>query len=801
MTTNINPYEAKTVAEVLAEFKVLPTEGLPLAEIQTRQASYGLNQVPEEHSSMIFLLGKHFWGLTAFMLEFTIAVSFFLHKYVDVYLITGLMIFNAVVGFLQERKAAETVKALKNSLQVMVRVLRAGQWGEVAGKQLVPGDIIRIRMGDFITADAKVVSGTASADQSALTGESARIDKQEGNIVYAGSSIKSGECTAVVIGTGIKTFFGKTAELVQKAKPRLHMDEVVRSVVKILSSIVLVFLVITLTVSLMRGEAFLSTLPLILILLISAVPVALPAMFSVTMASGSRQLAGKGVLVSRLSATEDAATMTALCIDKTGTLTQNKLTVYELIAADHFTTTEVLQYAVMASVAANNDPIDMAFIQKSKVEKADLSAFKQITFTPFTAALKRTEALIQKDGKPIKVLKGAYSTIKELCRLQQAGFDQKVDQWGSKGFKTIAVAMTQDDVTQWVGIAALMDPPLPDSSGMIAKIKELGIIVKMLTGDALPIAKEIAVKVGIGANIAAAALFRDESAPDKRLKVVMSYDGFAEVLPEDKFNIVKALQDHHEITGMTGDGVNDAPALKQAEVGIAVKAATDVAKQAASVILLHEGLESIINLISIGRDIHQRITNWVISKISKTLFTVVFVCVAYLVTGQFIVNAFDMVLILLVVDFVTLTLSTDTVIGSKKPGNWEVKPLMELGFLLGLLNCAEAFGWFFIGIHYFQVSGINEIHSFSFAILFFTSIFNIPVIRTSGRFYKQPIGKTLLFAIIADILFAIIFMTLGIPGFTALPPLLTISTLTFILISGLLINDWIKIKVRSRWNL
>jgi H+-transporting ATPase len=794
MTTAINPYKAKTVADVLTEFKVPAAEGLPLAEIQARQRIYGLNEVPEANPSMLLLFGKHFWGLTAFVLEFTIAVSFFLHKYVDVYLITGLMIFNAVVGFLQERKAAKTVKALKKSLQVMVRVLRGGQWGELAGKQLVPGDIIRIRTGDFLTADAKLVSGTASADESALTGESARIEKQEGDIVYSGSSIKSGECTAVVVSTGTKTFFGKTAELVQKAKPRLHMDEVVSSVVKILSSIVLVFLVITLTVSVIRGESFISSLPLILILLISAVPVALPAMFSVTMANGSRQLAAKGVLVSRLSATEDAATMTVLCIDKTGTLTQNKLTVQELIAADHFSMTEVLQYAVLASVAANNDPIDMAFIQKSKEEKVDFTPFKELSFTPFTAALKRTEAHIEKDGKSFKVLKGAYSIIKELCRVQQPGFDQKVEKWGSKGYKTIAVAIAQDDVTQWVGIAALIDPPLADSAEMIAKIKDLGVTVKMLTGDALPIAKEIAVRVGIGANIAAAAFFRNEPAAGKRLQVVMSCDGFAEVLPEDKFDIVKALQDHHEITGMTGDGVNDAPALKQAEVGIAVKAATDVAKQAASVILLHEGLESIINLVNVGRTIHQRITNWVISKISKTLFIVIFVCATYLITGQFIVNAFDMVLLLFLVDFVTLTLSTDTVIGSKKPGNWAIKPLMKLGFLLGLLNCVEAFGWFFIGIHYFQLSDIDQIHSFSFAILFFTSIINILVVRTKYRFYQQPIGKTLLFPMIADIVLAISFLTLGIPGLAALPPIVSGFTLMYLLLCGLLLNDWIKIE-------
>jgi len=797
LTRPINPYEEKTVPDILSEFNVQVSTGLSLAEIQVRLHTYGLNEVPEDAPSMLLVLGKHFWGLTAFMLEFTIIVSFFLHKFVDVYLISGLMLFNAVIGFMQELKAAKTVKALKGSLQVMVRVLRRGQWGTVTGNQLVPGDIIRIRTGDFLTADAKLVSGTAAADQSALTGESERIAKNEGNIIYAGSSIKSGECTAVVVATGIKTFFGKTAELVQKAKPRLHMDEVVAKVVKILFSIVGVFLAITIIVSLLRGEALVSSLPLLLILLISAVPVALPAMFSVSMARGSRQLAAKGVLVSRLTATEDAATLTTLCIDKTGTLTQNKLTVQEFIAADNFTTTEVLQYAVLASEAANNDPIDMAFIQKLKDDKIDIAPFKKISFTPFTAAVKRTEALVQKEGKPFKVLKGAYNTIKALCRMPQAGFDQKVEQWGAKGFKTMAVALTRDDQTEWVGIAALMDPPLADSAAMIARIKEMGVSVKMLTGDALPIAKEIAVKVGIGANIAAASLFRTDSDENEMLRVILSHDGFAEVLPEDKFNIVKALQRHKEITGMTGDGVNDAAALKQAEVGIAVKTATDVAKQAASVILLQEGLESIVNLISTGRAIHHRITNWVTSKISKTLFTVVFVCTTYIITGQFVVGAFDMVLLLFIVDFVALTLSTDTVTGSQKPGSWEIKPLIKLGIILGLLNCTEAFFWFFVGKKYFKIVGENELHSFGFAILFFTGIINILIVRTQRRFYKQPVGKILLFAIIADVMLAISFLILGMPGFAALSAVLTGCSFIYFLFCGFIVNDWVKVKIKS----
>ncbi len=797
MAVQTNPYSSKSIAEVLTEFKVLEEIGLSDEEVRRRQITYGLNEVTEKKQNIILLFLKHFRGLTAIMLELTIVLSFLLHKYVDVYLIGGLMLFNAVIGFIQESKAAGTIQALKQSLQVFVRVLRNSRWQQISASQLVPGDIIRVRTGDFITADAKIIKGTAGADQSALTGESMLISKTEGDMLFSGSVIKNGECNAVVTSTGVSTFYGKTIQLVQMAKPRLHMEEVVANVVKILFSIVVVFVGITIAVSLLRGETLLSMLPLVLILLVTAVPVAMPAMFTVSMAKGSQQLAAKGILVSRLSATEDAATLSTLCIDKTGTLTQNKLSIQDIEAAENFTIDEILLYGVLASVAANNDPVDLAFIQKAADSKTDISGYTQTSFTPFSAAIKRTEAIIQKDGKQFKVMKGAYNTIVNLCNLKQSETDAVVDAWAAKGFKTMAVAVQRDKVITLAGIVALVDPPLPDSSQMIAGIKALGVNVKMLTGDALPIAKEIAAQTGIGKKIVAASLLRAYSTDNDYLTAVINHDGFAEVLPEDKFTIVKTLQEHNEITGMTGDGVNDAPALKQAEVGIAVKSATDAAKQAASVILLHEGLESIISLITVGRTIHHRITNWVVSKISKTLFTVVYVCAAYIITGKFVVSPFDMVLLLFIIDFVTLTLSTDNVSWSKKPETWKINPLVKNGFLLGSLLVAEALIWLFIGKRYFDLTDINQLHSFGFATLFFASIFNIFVVRTPTRFYKQAIGKNLLVSIIADIILAFIILSAGLPGFSSLPILVTTSSLSFFAFCSLIINDWIKVRMNS----
>jgi H+-transporting ATPase len=501
------------------------------------------------------------------------------------------------------------------------------------------------------------------------------------------------------------------------------------------------------------------------------------------------------VLVSRLSATEDAATLTVLCFDKTGTITQNKLSIQDFEAADNFTRDDILRYGVLASVVANNDPIDIAFLDKAANDKLDTAGYLQTSFTPFSANLKRTEAMVKKDDKQFKVLKGAFNTIKGLSNLQESKLDVTVKIWAAKGFKTIAVAIQSENTTTLVGIVAMVDPPLKDSAKMIDEIKQLGVTVKMLTGDALPIAKEIASQVEVGDDIVAASLLRQQAGGIDSYDIIIAHSGFAEVLPEDKFTIVKTLQQHSEITGMTGDGVNDAPALKQAEVGIAVKSATDAAKQAASVILLHEGLESIISLITVGRTIHHRITNWVVSKISKTLFAVVYVCAAYIITGQFVVSAFDMVLLLFIIDFVTLTLSTDIVSWSKKPESWKMKPLAKRGFILGLLLIIEALGWLFIGKKYFNLIDIGQLHSFGFASLFFASILNIFDVRTPTRFYKQAIGKNLLWAIVADIVFACIILSMGLPGLNNLPLIVTGSSLLYFAFCSLIINDWIKVKV------
>lgn len=793
-----NNYKETNKENALHIFETKSLAGLSDTEVASLRLQYGYNEVKEKHTSPIILLLRKFWGLTAWMLEATIAISFLLHKTFDGFVIAGLLLFNGLIGFFNELKAVRTVAALQQQLQIMVRVLRNGNWKQIPSRELVPGDVVRIRMGDFLTADMQLLEGEIKADKSALTGETALIETKENDILYAGSVAKAGEGTAIVTSIGIQTFFGKTAKLVMTASHKMRMEEVVAKVVRVLFIAVISVLAITTSIGLISGQSFLSILPLILILLVSAVPVGLPAMFTISMAKGSKELAENGLLVSRLSATEDAATLTTLCIDKTGTITKNELTLQEIIASGTFSKEDVLTYGTMASVKANEDVIDIAFINEAEELSLLKNPYKQVKFTPFSAVLKHTEAVIEADGKKITVAKGAYTAIKHLCGVKEFYLDEKVDEWAHKGFKTIAVAVAErNDQFVFTGIAALYDPPRPDAYEMLAKIKDLGIDIKMLTGDALPIGKEIAEQAGIGNNIVSIADVRSQFANGAGYSAIQTHNGFAEVLPEDKFNIVKNLQLEKQVVGMTGDGVNDAPALKQAEVGIAVKNATDVAKQAASIILLKEGLQQILELIKVGRSIHVRITNYTVNKIAKTIQTILFVCVSFIITKQFVVATLDMVLMLFLIDFVVLALAVDKVSWSRQPANWNIRPLIKKGLLLGFLLFAECTGWFFAAKSLFNIQDPNVYHSLGFACLFFSGIISILVIRTDKRFYKERISMTLLTVIVADIVIVCILLSFGFKGFSTLPFAVVAATLVFFLFTNLIVNDTVKLMMNK----
>lgn len=775
-------------------------KGLTSSEVKEKQKQFGRNEVSEKQGSPLLAFAKKFWGLAAWMLEAAIVLSYVLGKYLDVYIIAALLLVNAFLGFIQERQATRAVRALKQKLQLQARVLRDGVWQTLNAAELVPGDVVRVRSGDFVPADFKILDSEATVDQSAITGESLPIEKKAGDIVYSGSLLKNGEVTGVIEATGTHTMFGKTAQLVQLARPKLHMERVISSVVKWLLVSVVSLLLVTAAVSYARGINLLDVINLALVLIVAAIPVALPTMFTITMALGSYELAGKGVLVTRLSASEDAALMDVLCVDKTGTITENKLSIAEVSPINSYMKDDAIVFGALASQKANQDPIDLAFFASVEEKKMNLGMYKQTKFVPFDPSTRRTEAIVEKQGRTFRVTKGAVSAISELCQLtgeQLAEIQDKMNALANKGFRVMAVAKDEENKGMgMIGLVALYDKPRADSSKLISKLRSLGISVKMLTGDSLPIAKQIAEEVALGEKIVRIDEV-EKSMENAHLaaEIVDQSDGFAEVYPEGKYDIVKGLQVKDHVVGMTGDGINDAAALKQAEVGIAVSNATDVAKGSASVVLTEEGLFNVIDLIQTGRMIYQRIFTWMFNKIVKTFQVILFVIIAFLATGLFVVGAFQVVLLLFLVDFVTISLSTDNVRPSEKPENWNITPLVKGAIVLGVATVIESLGLLYVGLNYLGLSNTAALNTFSFDMLLFGGLFTIFVVRERSNFWKSKPSRPLLTAITADIVVSFLISVFGIPGLAPISPVYVLLAFAWFFVFALLINDQLKIRL------
>ncbi len=787
--------------EVINLLKSDSENGLKADEAEKRLKLYGYNEVPEKKANPYLSFAKKFWGLTAWMLEAIIILSWFLQRYADLYIVTGLLVFNSVLGFTEEQKASSAVEALQEKLRVSARTLRDEEWKTLPSRELVPGDIVRVRAGDFVPADVKVVDGTLEVDQSALTGESAIIEKKTDDLLYSGSIIKRGESTGIVVLTGTRTYFGRTTQLVQIAKPKMHIETVISNVVRWLLIIVIALIVLAIVFSVLEAKNLFDLLPIILVLLLSAIPVALPAMFTVSMAVGSMELARKGVLVTRLSASEDAATMNVLCADKTGTITMNKLSVAKLIPLGGFSEKEVLLYGALASQEANQDSIDIAFITKAKEQNLFTKSYVQESFTPFDPATRRTEAVIKdEDGNEFKVMKGAVHAVVHACGYNEKtalDIEEQVEEFAAKGYRTLAVAkIDEDNKPELVGLVALYDLPRPDSKQLIAELGELGISVKMLTGDALPIAKEIAKDVGLGENVMRASNLEQlkKESPLEAAEAAEKSSGFAEIYPEGKYTIVKSLQATKHIVGMTGDGVNDAPALRQAEVGIAVSNATDVAKGAASVVLTREGLISIVNLIENGRVIYERITGWILSKIVRTLQIAIFVVISFLLTGDYVISAFAIILYFFATDFVKITMSTDNQRWSQMPNTWNVTNLVKVSLMLSLLVIAESFVLLYLGIYVFHFTvESGTLYTYTFEILFYSAMFLIFNVRERRHFWKSMPSKTLVAAIVLSISTVTLVTAFGIPGLVPLPITVTLLVVALSGIFTFVLNDSVKV--------
>jgi plasma-membrane proton-efflux P-type ATPase len=810
MTSKTEPSDiaSASVPDTLAALHVNPDIGLTRAEMETRRKEHGFNEVAQEKAHPVRMFLGKFWGLSAWMLELIMVLSAVLRKFSDLAVVGALLVVNAVLSFMQEHRAAGVVEALRRRLQVSARVRRDSSWQVIPARELVPGDIVRIRPGDIIPADVKLLTGDLSIDQSALTGESKDADKAPGGVLSSGSVVRRGEGNGVVMLTGAKTYFGRTTELVQQARPKLHIEAVVAKVVRWLFVIVGALLGVVVVLSLIRHVSMLEMIPLLLVLLMSAVPVALPVMFTVSMAVGSKELAKRGVLVTRLSAAEDAATMDVLCVDKTGTITMNRLTVTGVIPLERATEADVLFAGALASQEANQDPIDLAFLAAAKERHIfdNLAKVAPVSFAPFDAKNRRTEAVVEQNGQRFRVMKGALRTIAEVCGLASQAIEEletRVKVSAEKGYRTLAVARgPETGPPALVGLVSLYDPPRPDAGELIAALKDLGVDVKMLTGDALPVASEIARGVGLS-NIRRLADLKAASAQagNEAVDLFAGADGFAEVFPEDKYVVVKGLQAAGHITGMTGDGVNDAPALRQAEVGIAVSSATDVAKGAASVVLTEPGLTNIVALIEQGRTIYQRILTWVINKISRTILKAAFVAIAFVVTGKFVVSVFAMLLLTFMTDFAKIALATDHVRSSRKPETWNIGGFVAVAVATGVAMVAETLLLLWIGWSHFGLAKSNSaLYTFSFLMLLYFAVFSVVSARERRAFWSTMPSKTLMAALVADTLVGTILTRVGLPGLMPLPWSQTLAILAYAMVSCLVVNDAVKVMM-IRWRL
>jgi H+-transporting ATPase len=739
--------------EVWAKLGSSP-KGLTQAEAEKRLTQYGPNEIEEKKTNLLLKFLSYFWGPIPWMIEVAVILSGVVRHWPDFFIILVLLLANAGVGFWEEKEAGNAIESLKAKLAIKARVIRDGKSVNPAAKDLVPGDVIRLRLGDVVPADARLLDGDSiQVDQSALTGESLPAERKPGDAVFSGSIIRQGEVGAVVYATGTNTYFGKTAELVQDAHTVSHFQRAVLKIGNYLILLAVSLVGVIVVAALIRHDPILTTLQFALVLTVAAIPVAMPTVLSVTMAVGARLLAKKQAVVSKLVAIEELAGVDVLCADKTGTLTQNKLTLGDPFYVKGVTADQVILYGALASRADNNDTIDLAVLASIKDDKA-LKTYNVSHFQPFDPVHKRTEATVKgTDGKEFKVTKGAPQVILTLAGNAdqiKSTVETAVNEFATRGFRSLGVARA-DENGQWqfLGVLPLFDPPRDDAKTTIATALAMGVKIKMVTGDALAIAKETANKLDMGANILDAAGLGDvkKQETDAIAESIESADGFAQVFPEHKFHIVDVLQKRGHIVGMTGDGVNDAPALKKADCGIAVSGATDAARAAAAIVLLTPGLSVIIDAIKESRRIFQRMNSYAMYRIAETLRVLLFMTSAILIFNFYPLTAVMIVMLALLNDGAILSIAYDNVLYRKQPEAWNMRLVLGIATVLGVIGPIAAFGLFFLGDRIFHLDH-PRLQTLMYLMLSVAGHLTIFLTRTRGPFWSIRPARILWVAVL-----------------------------------------------------
>ncbi len=706
---------------------------------------FGPNTLPEPSTHILFAIAARFWAPVPWMLETTVAIELALHKYPEALIVAVLLTFNAALGLLQERKASRALALLRKRLPLTARVLRDGQWQVIDASVIVPGDLIYLRMGDLVPADAMVADGHLSLDQSALTGESMPVEAGTGQRVCAGALVTRGEARARVTATGRQTFFGRTAELVSTARTVSHLQAIILRIVRYLVLLDLILVLALVVFCLHHGFPWKDVLPFALILLVASVPVALPATFTLATALGSVELARSGVLVTRLSAIEEAAAMDILFSDKTGTLTENRLSVVDFAVHGASSKQELLRHASLASDEGSQDPIDLAILQAARNAGVDTAIPRRISFTPFDPATKVCEAAAVEDSSRVDVIKGFPEAV-AMRSAQPAPWQADLHRLASRGLRVIAVASKRhSDAYRLEGLIALEDPPRTDTPGFIGRLRELGVRIAMVTGDSPATAVAIANRIGMDAK-----LCPPEELKTSDASLLRRYNVFAGVYPEDKLRLVRMAQRGGHVCGMTGDGVNDAPALKQAEVGIAVAGATDVAKSAASLALTNPGLEGIVAGVEVSRQIYQRMLTYTLNKIIKTIEIAFFLTLGVMTTRSFVITPLLIVLLLFTNDFVTMSIATDNVSPSPLPDRWNIRTLILTAGSLSFALLLFSLGIFFTARNVFRFP-LGRLQTLVFVMLVFTGQGVVYIVRERKRFWNSPPSRLMILSSTLDI--------------------------------------------------
>ena len=757
-------------------------KGLTSEEARRRLSQFGPNATPDVTLHPLRLVLSKFWAPVSVLLEFAIILQLTLGEFVEASIIGLLLVFNAAIGFFHESRAQSTIAALKSRLALNASVLRDGAWTTLPAAELVPGDIAKLTLGSVVAADVRVLDGSVLLDQSMLTGESLPIEAGVGAETYAGALVRRGEAIAEVISTGVRTKFGRTAELVRTAYVVSTQQKAVFRVVRNLAGFNGVVTLALMLYAYAIGMPFSEAIPLVLISVLASVPVALPATFTLATAIGAQALTRVGVLPTRLSAVDEAASMDVLCMDKTGTLTRNELAVAVVRAMPGFDEGRVLALAALASAEGGQDPVDAA-VRTAALQNTVAEVPKVTKFVPFDPATKMSEArAVDREGTALRIVKGAFAVVHGLAQ-HSPDAEMAAHELEARGHRVLGIAVGPEGAMRIAGIVALSDPPRSDAKPLIDELRALGVHTVMVTGDSATTAAFVANAVGLTGAVCPPGKIPDRVGAD-------DFAVFAGVLPEDKFRLLKAFQGAGHTVGMCGDGANDAPALRQAQIGIAVSTATDVAKSAAGIVLTEPGLAGIVASVREGRVTFQRILTYALRSVVHKSRQVLFLGFGLILTKHAILTPMLMVISMITGDFLAMSSTTDNVRPSPMPNSWRIDSLTIVGIAIGLFDLAFCATILIIGALVMKLD-IDTLRTMTLVTLTLNGQAVFYVVRERKRLWSSRPSVIVMVSTAMDFL---IIGTLAIQGILMAPlPISIVASIFAAAVALALVMDQVKV--------